>query len=93
MDLKELLQRQMKGEIVIIDVRNEDEHKAQNPLASINIPLSSLGENPQQIIQFDKDIVLVCLSGRRSEIAQETIRSSLGLDVRVLRGGLEALLQ
>jgi len=93
MDLKELLQRQMKGEIVIIDVRNEDEHKAQNPLASINIPLSSLGENPQQIIQFDKDIVLVCLSGRRSEIAQETIRSSLGLDVRVLRGGLETLLQ
>ena len=93
MDLKELLQKQMKGEIVIIDVRNEDEHKAQNPLASINIPLSLLGEDPHQVALFDKDIVFVCLSGRRSEIAQETIRNSLGLDTYVLLGGLETLLQ
>tara|TARA_B100000378_G_C17974462_1_gene388257 strand:+ start:564 stop:845 length:282 start_codon:yes stop_codon:yes gene_type:complete len=93
MDLKELLQKQMQGEIIIIDVRNEDEHKARNPLSSINIPLSSIGQNPHQITQFNKEIVLVCFSGRRSEIAQETIRNTLGLEVLSLNGGLEMLLK
>lgn len=93
MQLKELLQKQMKEEIVIVDVRNEDEHKANNPLSSINIPLASLGSNPEQIEVFDKQVVLVCLSGRRSEIAQETIKHTLGIEVEVLEDGLQALLQ
>ncbi len=93
MILKELLQRQMKGEVVIVDVRNEDEHEANNPLSSVNIPLASLGSNPEQIKRFDKQVVLVCLSGRRSEIAQETIRHALDIEIDILEDGLQALLQ
>lgn len=93
MQLKELLQKQMKGEVAIVDVRNEDEHKANNPLSSVNIPLASLGSNPEQIKRFDKQVVLVCLSGRRSEIAQETIRHALDIEIDILEDGLQALLQ
>jgi rhodanese-related sulfurtransferase len=93
MILKELLQKQMRNEIVIVDVRNEDEYKTNNPLPSVNIPLASLGANPEQIVGFDKPVVLVCLSGRRSEIAQEAIHNSTDIKVEVLEDGLQALIQ
>lgn len=92
MGLKELLEKQMKGEVFIVDVRNEDEHTAHNPLSSINIPLSSLHANPEQIQTFDKQVVLVCFSGRRSEMAQEAIKNILGLHVDVLENGLQTII-
>ena len=84
-----------KQDVVVIDVRSKDEHKEYNPIpSSINIPLQSLGENPELIKPYtDKKIVLVCLSGRRSEIARETIENALGVSVETLNGGLQTLNQ
>lgn len=54
--------------LVVIDVRNPDEFSANHLNNAINIPLTEL-VNAVDRIDFNKDIYLICQSGKRSKIA------------------------
>ncbi|WP_350288448.1 HesA/MoeB/ThiF family protein [uncultured Croceitalea sp.] len=54
--------------IILIDVRNPEEFDANHLDGAVNIPLSEL-TNAIDKIDFDKDVYLLCQSGKRSRIA------------------------
>jgi len=72
---------------VIIDVRERDEYKAEHVAESINVPLSQFGTvAPGVLAHFmDRKILLMCRSGKRSEMAAHEARR-LGFSPE---GGLE----
>lgn len=55
-------------DILLIDVRNPEEFKANHLKGAINIPLSELS-NAIDKIDFNKSVYLICKSGKRSKIA------------------------
>ena len=62
-ELKKLIQN--NENILLIDVRSEEEFEEVNIETSINIPLQDLLYNIDEL-QDDKDIVIYCRSGHRS---------------------------
>lgn len=63
--LKELIKN--NENILLIDIRNEDEFEEANIETSINIPLQDLLYNIDELRDHnDKDIVIYCRSGHRS---------------------------
>lgn len=79
-----------KGNIVLIDVREPEELKADGYIeGSTNIPMnilpSSLGNVPK-----DKQVVVYCRSGRRSAVSANQL-SQLGYtNVKSMTGGINA---
>ncbi len=64
-ELKELIKN--NENILLIDVRSEDEFEEINIETSINIPLQDLLYNIDELQDHnDKDIVIYCRSGHRS---------------------------
>lgn len=64
-ELKKLIQN--NEDILLIDIRNEDEFEEINIETSINIPLQDLLYNIDELRDHnDKDIVIYCRSGHRS---------------------------
>ncbi|GMN08880.1 molybdopterin-synthase adenylyltransferase MoeB [Croceitalea sp. MTPC9] len=61
-------------EVVLIDVRNPDEFDTKHLKSAINIPLSELNTSMDKI-NFNKNIYLICQSGKRSEIALKQLTS------------------
>lgn len=63
-------------EITVIDVREEDEFLAGHYRGALNIPLSTIPDNPK-LGELSKDapIVLYCRSGGRSERALQMLKS------------------
>lgn len=76
------------GQPLIIDVRTGDEYRQGHVRQSINIPYDQIAD---RIAAFapDRDarIVLYCRSGRRSGVAEQTLRQ-LGYRQIENRGGL-----
>lgn len=75
---------------IVIDVRETDEYpKLEIPYLSI--PLSQLIENSKQIKQ--KNVILVCQSGKRSLVVAQVLHEILGLDYNIshLEGGINQL--
>ncbi len=76
------------GQPLIIDVRTTNEYQQGHVRQSVNIPYNEIA---QQIahVAMDRDtrIVLYCRSGRRSGIAEQTLRQ-LGYRQVENRGGL-----
>lgn len=63
--LKELIKN--NENILLIDIRNEDEFEEANIETSINIPLQDLLYNIDELQEHNgKDIVIYCRSGHRS---------------------------
>lgn len=77
---------------VVIDVRTPQEFATGHIEGAINIPYDTITPNLPALARIGKDenIVLYCRSGRRSEIAMQTLASQ---GYRHLRngGGLDAL--
>lgn len=76
---------------LVIDVRGPDEFLG--PLGHIadamNVPLPELGARLAELIESDRQLVLVCKTDRRSSAAAQQLRAAGAADVAVLRGGME----
>ncbi len=85
-DLKKCLDQDA---IILIDVREADEHQAESIEKAILIPLSEF--SIEKVPSTDKPIVIHCKSGGRSEHACQTLlRQDPNLDVSNLKGGILA---
>lgn len=75
---------------VVIDVREPKEHPKLD-LPYISIPLSQLRENSSQI--QNRNIIVVCQSGKRSITGAKILQEILGLEYKIshLEGGINHL--
>lgn len=89
--VKELKEKMDRGEeVVLIDVRQPDEHEAFNVGGQL-IPLQSLPHRLQELEQHrDDEVVVYCRSGARSGNAQRFLRQQGFSNVRNLQGGMLA---
>ena len=73
---------------IIIDVREEDEFSKEHIPASLNIPLSRFSrEAPSLLAHFaGKDILLMCRSGKRAQLARQEVAGLT--NVSVFEGGI-----
>jgi sulfur-carrier protein adenylyltransferase/sulfurtransferase len=59
---------------ILIDVRETDEHVLGLPKNALAVPRASLEKNPTAFIRnLDDRVLLICGSGRRSQMAAETL--------------------
>ena len=63
--------------IVYIDVRDDDEFRSEHLRGSINLPLKSLANSAQGLLDLAKiqEVKLICLSGMRSANALKQLKS------------------
>ncbi len=63
------------GEYVLVDVREADEYADGHLPGAVNVPLSTLKDNYEQI-PTDKTVLLVCQMGGRSMRAAEFLQGT-----------------
>lgn len=93
-DVQELNQRLSQGEnLLILDVREEWEYAESN----LNGKLIPLGELPHRLAEIeawkDKEIIVHCRSGARSENAKKFLQGKGFQNVRNLIGGISKYLE
>lgn len=78
------------SEVLVVDVRNADE-QPKLPFDHIQIPLQELADNVAKI--DGKHVIVVCQSGKRSQIAGQFLLESIGNESHIshLEGGITAL--
>ena len=86
--LKALLET--TGEVVLVDVRETWERDDFN-IGGIHIPLSEIMERSSEI-PSDKDVVVYCRKGIRSQIAIQRLEQKNYNNLINLSGGIEAWL-
>lgn len=96
-DAGELISRLKRGEkLVILDVRESDEYFEGHIEGALSAPLGSIGLETLAEIELDPgaegEIICCCLSGARSAVATQRIRSLGFSNVRNLRGGIMSLM-
>lgn len=74
------------GQVLLLDVREDDEWQAGRAPSAEHVPLGSL--DPAAIPR-DRPVVAVCRSGNRSGTAAQALAAA-GHDVRNLAGGMQA---
>lgn len=74
------------GDVVLLDVREDDEWSGGHAPQATHVPLGSL--DPAAVAR-DRPIITVCRSGNRSGKAAATLAAA-GFDVRNLAGGMTA---
>ena len=92
--VKELKDRQEKGEdLNIIDVREPQEYEQANMGAKL-VPLQTL---PQKVSELEdlknEELIVHCRSGKRSANAKQYLEQQGFTKVRNLLGGIEAYLK
>lgn len=82
-------QKRVAAGALLIDVREQDEWEKMHVAASKLIPLGDVSNRLDEIPK-DRDVILICRSGRRSGAAQATLKGR-GYDrVANLDGGIIA---
>jgi rhodanese-related sulfurtransferase len=76
-----------KQPIVLIDVRTPEEFASGHIAIAKLIPLDTLTQRMNEIPK-DKEVILMCRSGRRSGIAQETLLKAGYTNTKNLAGGI-----
>ncbi len=88
----ELRQKIKNGEdVLIIDVRTEEEFKSGSLAGAVNLPLDKLRRDFSLIesgIGADKETVCVCRSGMRSGEAARLLEKAGCRNVKSLQGGI-----
>lgn len=81
----------LKGDVLLIDVRNPDEvaEQAYDVKNIINIPLDSI-ESEMDRIPKDKQVILVCRSGKRSGTAFDLLKEKGYTNIATMEGGILA---
>ena len=75
-----------KENITILDVREVDEFQAGHIQSAVNVPLSTLEEQYNQL-EADKRYYVICQGGKRSERACQFLETK-GFDVVNVEGGM-----
>jgi len=86
-EVKALLDKDEKGEFLLLDVRQPEEYEAGHIPGAIFIPLGEL-EARQEELERDKKIITYCRSGRRSMAAAIALCGLGFKDVHHLEGGI-----
>lgn len=80
--------------VVVLDVRSEEEYSQGHIAGAINISHNKVEENLSQLAQYKKSTVVVyCRSGRRAGIAENILSSNGFNDLRHLTGDMNAWLE
>lgn len=74
------------GQVLLLDVREQDEWDSGHASPATHVPLGDL--DPSAVPQ-DRPVIAVCRSGNRSGRAAQAL-SAAGVDVRNLAGGMTA---
>ncbi len=89
-DSSELHRQLLDKSVRVLDVRTPAEFEASHIPDSHNVPLNLLRKHRTELVRhLGDDVVLVCLSGARSEQAEEALREAGLSNLRVLDGGLK----
>ena len=75
-----------RGEVLLLDVREQHEWDAGHAAGALHVPLGRL--HPDAVPQ-DRPVVVVCHLGGRSAMAAQAL-AGVGDDVRNLGGGMDA---
>jgi rhodanese-related sulfurtransferase/rubrerythrin len=86
-EVKEVLDKDKKGEFFLLDVRQPEEYEAGHIPGAIFIPLGEL-EARQEELERGKKIITYCRSGRRSMAAAIALCGLGFKDVHHLEGGI-----
>jgi rhodanese-related sulfurtransferase len=79
-----------RRDILLLDVRTNDERKAEYIKGSLHIPLNELSNKSESLRKFkDKEIVCYCRSGNRS-LAAALLLHKNGYNAANLSGGITA---
>ncbi|MDD7306716.1 MAG: rhodanese-like domain-containing protein [Peptoniphilaceae bacterium] len=74
---------------VLLDVREKDEYEKGHIPQAINIPLSEIDQAENIITNKDKKILVYCLSGSRSDKAENILRQKGYKDVENIGGFMD----
>jgi len=80
-----------RDDVILLDVREDDEFKAGHIPGAEWIPLGQLSSRLNELPK-DKTIVAVCRSGNRSGQATELLRQN-GFDAHNMQGGMNSWVQ
>lgn len=76
---------------IIVDVREDDEWKAQHIAGAIHIPLAQVESRLGELTQYkDSTVIMQCRSGKRSAKAAGTLQAAGFTKVYNLTGGIIA---
>lgn len=73
---------------VFIDVRSPAEYESMHIPSSYNIPLDVIDDYKDNIKKLDKNLIIICRSGKRATIACQKIDEVKSKDIKVLEGGI-----
>ncbi len=80
-----------KSNTLLVDVRENDEFAEIRIENSISVPLSEFAERYQEL-PLDRELVLVCAAGVRSDRAAQFLAAQ-GFQVANLEGGIKAWIE
>lgn len=86
--IPELARKIEAGEVTVIDVRTVGEFRSGHVPLSINIPMDEF-ESRIDDVPTDRPVVMVCQSGRRSQMTREMAAGRIG-EIACLDGGIDA---
>ena len=89
-DVQEAHRRQTAGAL-LLDVREDDEWAAGHADGARHLPLGQIGASEQDLPR-DREVLLICRSGRRSAQAAQLLRNAGHSAVNVA-GGMQAWTQ
>ena len=86
---EEARQRLATSNAMLVDVRTPEEFEQAHPEGAVNLPLTDIEANAFDETPFkNRELLLICRSGRRSALAAEMLRSR-GYSVFNIRGGVQ----
>jgi len=93
-DIESLADRLRAGDVVLLDVREEDEWEEGHVEGSLHVPYHDLRDGPPDLPGNGKTLAVACSAGNRSSIAVSLLRRA-GVDdlVHVTDGGIADLEQ
>lgn len=71
-----------------VDVRTPSEFKGNRIKEFINIPLHELGKKAEKELVKDKEVIVICQSGMRSQKASKTLKRLGFTNVTNVKGGM-----
>lgn len=78
------IKKLLNGDVIVIDVRTSQEFNSGHFPQSINIPLHTIEDEISTIQAYNKDVIVVCASGIRSEKAKNIL---IGKGISCHNGG------
>lgn len=93
--VRQLSTTDLKGELInknkqFIDVRTPSEFKGNHIKGFKNIPLHQLSQKADQELSREKEVIVICQSGMRSQKASKVLKKMGFTKVTNVKGGMSA---